>query len=318
MADADARSRPTADGAPAAGPPPEGGEPSLELDDPRLTLLLALADDEMVLGHRHSEWTGWAPYLEEDLAFSSIAQDEMAHARVLYEVAQPLTGRDVDALALGRRPQEYRHAVICERPNRDWAYTLARHYLYDTADDVRLAALESSSHEDLAAAVRTIRLEERYHLEHAELWFGRLANGPIEGRQRFAQGLEAAMGEALALFETLPGEDRLLQDGVLLRSSEDQLAAWLERVGNELEAASLDWVLAEHSPAGGEMVPTSAGEIESGPTLSAPGIERRDGRWVHVGEFAGAGGRRGRHTEDFSELWEEMTGLYRAIPGARW
>ncbi|HYU57528.1 MAG TPA: Phenylacetic acid catabolic protein, partial [Actinomycetota bacterium] len=54
------------------------------VEDPRLTLLLALADDELIIGHRHSEWTGWAPHIEEDLAFSSIAQDEMAHARLLY------------------------------------------------------------------------------------------------------------------------------------------------------------------------------------------------------------------------------------------
>jgi hypothetical protein len=70
--------------------------------DPRLELALALADDELILGHRHSEWTGWAPYIEEDLAFSSIAQDEMAHARVLYRLARDagLTERDEDDLAL--------------------------------------------------------------------------------------------------------------------------------------------------------------------------------------------------------------------------
>ena len=286
--------------------------------DPRLELLLSLADDELVIGHRHSEWTGWAPWLEEDLAFSSIAQDEMAHARLLYEVAAPLADTDPDGLAMGRPREDYRHAVICERPNRDWGYTLARHYLYDNADDVRLAALESSSFQELAAAVKTIRLEERYHLEHAGLWFRRLAEGPVEARQRFAQGLEAAVGEALAVFETIPEERALLESGVLPHSNEDLLAEWLERVGTQLEEASLDWVLAEHAPTGGEMVPTSAGEIEAGPTLSVPGIEHRDGRWVHIGEFAGAGGRRGRHTEDFVELWEEMTGLYRAIPGARW
>lgn len=286
--------------------------------DPRLGLLLSLADDEMVIGHRHSEWTGWAPWLEEDLAFSSIAQDEMAHARLLYEVAAPLAGSDPDALAMGRPAEAYRHAVICERPNRDWGYTLARHFLYDNADDVRLAALEGSSFDELAAAVKTIRLEERYHLEHAALWFRRLAEGPVEARQRFAQGLEAAIGEALALFETLPQEGELVSSGVLPRPNEDLLAEWLDRVGARLEDASLDWVLAEHARTGGEMVPTSAGEIEAGPTLSVPGIEHRRGRWVHVGEFGGAGGRHGHHTEDFSELWQEMTGLYRAIPGARW
>ncbi len=68
----------------------------------------------------------------------------------------------------------------------------------------------------------------------------------------------------------------------------------------------------------GELVPTSSGEAEQGPTLEVPGIERRDGTWVGVGGFAGAGGRRGRHTGDFTALWEEMTALYRSVPGAAW
>lgn len=285
--------------------------------DPRLGLLLGIADDELVIGHRHSEWTGWAPHLEEDLAFSSIAQDEMAHARLLYQLAEPLAEVDADALALGRKPDEYRHAVICERPNRDWGYTLARQFLYDTADDIRLRALEGSSWKDLADAVRTIRLEERYHLDHARQWFQRLAGGPVEARQRFAEGLEAAVPEAMALFEAVPEEAPLVSDGVLPTSNEELLGEWLARVGEELEAVSLDRILTEHA-ASREMVPTSSGEIEAGPTLSVPGIERRDGRWVHRGAFAGAGGRRGRHTEDFTALWEEMTGLYRAMPGATW
>ena len=124
-------------------------------NDPRLGLIMALADDELILGHRHSEWTGWAPHLEEDLAFSSIAQDEMAHARLLYRLAREagLTDRDEDALALGRQPSEYTNAVLCERPNGEWAYTLARQYLYDTADAVRLDSLASSSWQELADRV---------------------------------------------------------------------------------------------------------------------------------------------------------------------
>jgi ring-1,2-phenylacetyl-CoA epoxidase subunit PaaC len=287
-------------------------------DDPRLDLLISLADDELILGHRHTEWTGWAPYLEEDLAFSSIGQDEIGHARLLYELAEPLAERDPDALAFGRTPEEYRHAILCERPNGDWGYTMARQWLYDEADDVRLAALEGSSFAELAAAVKTVRLEERYHLEHAREWFRRLAGGSVEARQRFAEGLEAALPEAMAVFEALPSEEELLAGGAMPRSSEDLLAEWLERVGRDLEEASLDWVLSAHQRAGGEMVPTSSGEIEAGPTLTVPGVERLEGRWVHVGGFAGSGGRRGRRSEDFAPLWEEMTGLYRAIPGATW
>src|SRR5437762_4799446 len=70
-------------------------------------LLLELADDELIVGWRDSEWTGIAPTLEEDVAFSSIAQNEIGHARAAYE----LLGDDADALAFDRRPEEYR----CDR-----------------------------------------------------------------------------------------------------------------------------------------------------------------------------------------------------------
>jgi ring-1,2-phenylacetyl-CoA epoxidase subunit PaaC len=289
-------------------------------NDARLALLLALADDELIIGHRHSEWTGWAPHIEEDLAFSSIAQDEMAHARLLYRLAREagLTEADEDALAFGRRQNEYRNAVLCERPNGDWGYTIARQYLYDTADEVRLEALAGSAWAELAELVKVMQLEEKYHLDHARTWFRRLVAGPMEARQRFADGLSAAIGEAVALFEPLAGEAELVGDSVLPTSNEDLLSDWLGRLGQDLDEASLDYVLARHGTVG-EMVPTGSGEIpEVGEPFAAPEIARRDGRWVHEGGFAGAGGRSGRHSDDFLPLWEEMTGLYRAHPGAKW
>jgi ring-1,2-phenylacetyl-CoA epoxidase subunit PaaC len=289
-------------------------------DSPRLGLLFALADDELILGHRHSEWTGWVPHLEEDLAFSSIAQDEMAHARLLYGLAMELLGEgwDEDRLALGRTPGEYRNAVLCERPNRDWGYSLARQFLYDTADDVRTDALLGSSWKELTEILTLVRMEEAYHLEHARTWFRRLAEGPVAAREHLAAGLESALGEALAIFETLPAEEELLAGGEVPAPSNAMLAAWLESVGRELEAVSLDYVLERHEQMG-EMVPTSSGEMEQeGPTLTVPGVERVGGRWIHREGFTGAGGRQGRHSEDFGPLWEDLTGLYRAYPGATW
>jgi ring-1,2-phenylacetyl-CoA epoxidase subunit PaaC len=294
------------------------------VSDPRLALLLSLADDELIIGHRSSEWTGWVPYVEEDLALSSIAQDEIAHARALFEIASQLDGRDVDALALGRDQDDYRNAVLCERTNRDFAFTIARHWLYDHADDVRLRALQESSFKELSEAVAVFRLEERYHLEHADAWFSRLANGPVEARARFTTALAQAFAEAMAIFEPLEDEGVLVEDGTLPRANEDLLAEWLEVIGTRLDEAGLEQVLsATEEGAAGEMIPTSSGAIEAderevGATLVVPGLERRAGRWVHTGGFGGAGGRQGRHSEDFEPLWQEMTGLYRAHPGARW
>lgn len=268
-----------------------------------LAFLLAIADDELILGHRMSEWTGWVPYIEEDLALSSIAQDEMAHARVMYEIVATLDpARDVDALALGRAPDDYRNAIICERPNRDFAYTIARHWLYDTADDVRLASLERSSFQPLRDAVGLLRLEEQYHLEHATAWFDRLARGPVEARRRFGAALSEAYPEALAIFEPVPDEPALLADGTVPEPSDTLRERWTARVRAALEAKDLDDVLGA-SVEPGEMIPTSTGEIERETTTHA-----RDA----------SGGRLGKHSDDFLPVWEEMTALYRAHPGARW
>src|SRR5215216_7268714 len=91
----------------------------------RAELLLAIADDELILGWRDSEWTGIAPFLEEDVAFSSIAQNEIGHARALYELAARDLGTDADALALDRTPADYRNAPLVELRRLDWAQTIA-------------------------------------------------------------------------------------------------------------------------------------------------------------------------------------------------
>lgn len=274
--------------------------------DARLSLLFALADDEFILGHRLSEWTGWVPYVEEDLALSSIAQDEMAHARTLYNIISMIDGRDEDALSLGRAPADYRNAVLCERPNRDFAHTIARQWLYDIADDVRLGALEATTFKELRDAIAIFRLEERYHLEHAGAWFGRLAHGPVDARHRFADALSSTFGEALALFEPIEDEQRLIDDGVLPRSNASLADEWLEHVRAALTEAGLEHVVGAPAERDAEMIPTSAGAIEE--TVDASSAAAADG----------TGGRRGVHSEDFLPMWEEMTALYRAHPGVRW
>ncbi|MFP5223974.1 MAG: 1,2-phenylacetyl-CoA epoxidase subunit PaaC [Actinomycetota bacterium] len=285
------------------------------MDDPRLELLLSLADDELILGHRLSEWTGWVPYLEADLALSSIAQDELGHARALYSLAVDMgAAPDVDAIALGRQPEGYRNAALNELPNTDYAFTLARQWLYDHADRVRCAALESSSWSELAGLLRTIRLEEDYHLAHADTWVRRLADGPIDARHRLARAIADAIPFASAVLAPLPHESELLADGILTVGSEGLIDQWLGSIGEMLDEIGLDRMLAS-----AEMVPTSAGAIE-GSTVEPglPGLTLVDGRWKHDGSFDVPDGRAGDHTEHLRPLWEELTGLYRAHPGVSW
>ncbi len=155
----------------------------------RADLLLELADDELILGWRDSEWTGIAPFLEEDVAFSSISQNEIGHARALYELAAAELGTTADALALDRAPEDYRCAPLVELRRLEWARTIARHWLYETADEVRLEALIASSDREVAALAAKIDREEVYHRMHAEMWLERLLG---------EEGARAKLEEALA------------------------------------------------------------------------------------------------------------------------
>jgi ring-1,2-phenylacetyl-CoA epoxidase subunit PaaC len=141
--------------------------------------LLQLADDELFLGWRNSEWTGIAPFLEEDVAFSSIAQTEIGHARAWYELAAKELGTDADSLAFDRDPDEYLCAPLVERRLvDDWAGTIARHWLYENADAIRIQVLLNSTHREVAGLAEKIDREEAYHRMHAAMWEERLRDEP--------------------------------------------------------------------------------------------------------------------------------------------
>ena len=144
----------------------------------RAQRLIEYADDELVLGWRDSEWTGIAPFLEEDVAFSSIAQNEVGHARALYELAARDLGTTADELAFDRSPEEYRSSPFVEPRRLDWAETIARHVLYETADELRLEALKASDDEEVAGLAAKMDREEAYHRIHAQMWEERLREEP--------------------------------------------------------------------------------------------------------------------------------------------
>ena len=173
-------------------------------------LLLGLADDELVLGWRDSEWTGIAPLLEEDVAFSSIAQNEIGHARAVYE----LLTDDADALAFDRRPEEYRCAPLVELHLLDWAHTIARRWLYELADELRIAALMQDDDPAVAGLAAKINREEVYHRLHAELWRERLAEAP-----RFREAVGELWPYALGVVE------RGQRDALAARAGLDEVEA---------------------------------------------------------------------------------------------
>lgn len=240
--------------------------------------LLRAADDELVIGHRHSEWTGFGPDIESDVALSSIAQEEIGHARAMYAQIVADAEGDADHLAFSRSASEYRHGILAERENGGWEWSIVRLVLYERYDALRLRALAASNQEPVAGLARALLREERYHALFADAWLTRMSGGSDEGRARAQAALEAAWPDALGLFERTDADERLLAAGVLPVPAGDHRKSWEAAVTPLLESCGLT-------------IP------------SAPARE---------------GGRRGAHTPEFDRLLAQMTEVRRSDPEARW
>lgn len=221
--------------------------------------LLALGDDEMILAHRDSEWTGHAPILEEDIAFANIALDEMGHAGLWYRLVASLRDEDPerlpDQLVFHRTAEDFRCVRLVEQPRGDWAFTIVRQYLFDSAEQVRLQALLSHPHAPLAQTAAKILNEERYHIRHVQAWVTRLAGGTQESGWRMQTALDLLWPLAGQLFQPMAGEPELVEAGfwpdslALGRTWTSDVEAFLAKQGlvTHLEAAVNDSGRQEHS-----------------------------------------------------------------------
>lgn len=172
--------------------------------------LLAFADDEHLMGQQHTEWIGVAPFLEEDLAFSSIGQDELGHAALLYELVLELDGIEptdtaIDKIAFGRPSHEYRCCHLVEYTTHHWAEALVRHWIYDTFEEMRWQLVSDSSLPKLASIARRARREEAFHRRHADALLDRLLASP-EARTPIREALETVAPMVPGLCESTAGE----------------------------------------------------------------------------------------------------------------
>lgn len=241
-------------------------------------ILRSMADDEFVIGFSDSEWTGIAPLLEEDVAISSLAQDEIGHAAALYRLLGELTGEDPDAIAYDRAPVAYRHCRLLDHGRGDWAMTIARRYLYDTADAVRLEALVGGTWAPLADLVGKLVREERYHQMHMSVWLDRLARGGDESRSRLLAALATLGPDAATVFAPLPDEAALIDAGILGAPMADLETRWRASIEPTFATLGLPMPPAARDPARGRL----------------------------------------DHGEPFTWLWRESNAVRAAEPGATW
>lgn len=233
--------------------------------------LLAFADDELILAHRNSEWTGHGPILEEDIALANLAQDELGHAIIWFGLVEREGGGDPDELAYFRGPEEFLNAALVELPRGDWAFTMLRQYLFDSYEALLLAELERSAHRPVAEAAAKMLREERFHLRHTRLWLDRLGRGTAESNARMQRALDQLWPYAGGLFAPLPGDASLVEAGVLPDLARLE-AAWRSLVEPQLAAAGL------RVPTGGGSAPERGSHTPHLATLLSDmqGVARAD------------------------------------------
>lgn len=254
-----------------------------DLKRPLIELLLSVADDKFMLGHRIGDWTGLAPMLEEDIAFSSIAQDELAHAQAFYELVALLEGTgDADHVAYGRKPFDYRCAAITTlSDDLSWDVAIARQFYCDHFDAVRLARLAKSSEPQLAALAARVLAEERIHVDHSDHWVTQLGRAKDEPMKRLQAALDRLAPSASALFEPTQGIERLEKAGLYPKGPQDMFESWRDALTSVTAAAGLKL----HIPTPESIEP---------------------------------GGRHGRHAPGFADMLDEITEVFRSEPQGKW
>ena len=244
-------------------------------------LLYKMADDALIIGHRNSEWTGIGPMLEEDLAFSSMAQDKIGHAQALYQIRHEILGEpEPDKVAFLREEKLFKCCQFVELPIGEYDFSLVRHFLFDHAEAIRYEMLAGSSFQPLAQLAKKIKGEIKYHTMHADTFLKQLGKGNEESHARLQQALNFAMPYALGIFEQGPYEAELAVQRIF--AGEEALKTrWLEKISVVVEAAGLQL-----------------------PVVAADKI-------VY-------GGRKGFHSEYLKALLDEMCEVVRTDPEAEW
>jgi len=243
-------------------------------------LLFKIADDQLILGHRSSEWIGLGPLLEEDIAFASKAQDKVGQSLAFYTLLETLGERDPDTIAFSRSAENFHNSTFVELPNGEFDFSIVRHFLFDNAEYIRFQLLSDSTYEPLSKLAIKIKGEIQYHILHANEWIKQLANSNAETIARMQVSLDYALPFALGIFEKSTLEDELIVEG-LFAGEEKLQRLWEVKIN----------------------------EVISDTEINLPSIDSLEPAY---------GGRYGIHTEHLQPLLTEMGEVIQSDPNAEW
>lgn len=241
---------------------------------------LRLGDNALILGQRLAEWCGHGPVLEQDIALSNIALDQLGQARLWMQLVARQRGGDTseDQVAFFRDVFDYRNLLLVELPNGDWGHTLVRQFLFDTFNYFLYSDLLQSTYEPWRDIAQKAIKEITYHAQWSAEWIIRFGDGTEESHQRAQTALNELWqwtGEMFSMDEV----DALLLEAGCAPNLTDIQERWHQKVAQILEQA----------------------------TLTKP----EDG-WMQKG------GKQGEHSEYLGYILAEMQHLPRMYPEAQW
>ena len=243
-------------------------------------LLYKMADDQLIIGHRNSEWTGLGPVLEEDIAFSSMAQDKIGQSYQLFSLLNELGESDPDTVAFTRNANQFHCCDYVTYPIGGYDFSLMRHFFFDTAELFRFESLANSKFEPLSLLSRKFKGEIKYHTMHAETWIKQLAKGNDESRTKIQNAVNDSFNLALGIFEKGPFESVLIDNQFF--NGEDAIQnLWYSHIKQVLSSVE----------------------------IVVPDLDMSKAIY---------GGRYGKHSKHLQPMLDEMTEVYSIDPSAEW
>jgi ring-1,2-phenylacetyl-CoA epoxidase subunit PaaC len=242
--------------------------------------ILGIADNSLILGQRLGELCGHGPSLETDIACTNISLDFFGQVRSYFQYAAQVAGddRNEDTIAMMRTEREYVNVLLVEQPNTDFAYTIARQFLFDVFHYMFLTQLQNSNDETLAAIAKKSIKEVSYHLRFSSDWIKRLGDGTKESYERIQTAINDLWTYTDELFHQTDADKAMIAEGVGV----DTLGlkeSYYKQVAEVLEEA----------------------------TLQVPDLN-----------YFQKGGKQGIHTEHLGYLLAELQYMQRTYPNMTW
>ena len=242
--------------------------------------ILELADNCLIAGQRLGELCGHGPSLETDIACTNISLDLFGQTRSYFQYAADIKGGDAteDSIAFLRYEREYKNVLLVEQPNRDFAYTIARQYLYDVFHLLLLEKLQFSQDITLSAIAKKSIKEASYHVRFTGDWIKRLGDGTEESHEKMQVAIDGLWTYTNELFEVTEEAKALAEEGIGIDVTTLK-DAYYENVTSLLEEATLT-------------IPES--------------------------KYFQKGGKKGIHTEHLGYLLSDLQYMQRTYPNMEW